>query len=267
MTLDPTRPPVRPFDRLAGLAIGAALTLATLAPAAARPLEETRQRGEISVCANPNALPYASEDPKTPGFQIEIARALAERLGMRLKIDWIVPRMRAGLVDCDFLMDTILGQGLLPGSIKATRPYHASGVALALAADAPPLTGYRSLREGMRIGTLMNSLASLVVSRTGATMVTFGFEDDLVQAVAGGKVTAAAVSAATVGYYNLTHPGQTLKLVHPDDEPELRWNVAVGLRRADEPMIAAMNDAVQALLADGTIARIYARYGIEHRRP
>jgi ABC-type amino acid transport substrate-binding protein len=146
-------------------------------------------------------------------------------------------------------------------------PYHASGVALAFASGTPVVSGYRKLHEGMKVGILMNSLASLVVSRTGATMVPFGFEDDLVRGIARGDVTAGAVSPATVGYYNLKHPEQPLSLVLAEDEPELRWNVAVGLRRADDPMVAAVNEALTALLADGTIAGIYARYGIEHRRP
>jgi ABC-type amino acid transport substrate-binding protein len=98
-------------------------------------------------------------------------------------------------------------------------------------------------------------------------MVPFGFEDDLVKGIARGDVTAGAVSPATVGYYNLKHPEQPLSLVLAEDEPDLRWNVAVGLRRADDPMVAAVNEALTTLLADGTIAGIYARYGIEHRRP
>jgi ABC-type amino acid transport substrate-binding protein len=52
-----------------------------------------------------------------------------------------------------------------------------------------------------------------------------------------------------------------------DSEPELRWNVAVGLRRADDALLDAVNAALKALLDDGTIRAIYARYGIEHRRP
>lgn len=233
----------------------------------ARSLADIRQAGELSVCANPRALPYASDDPRTPGFQIEIARALAQRLGVRLRVDWIVPRMRANAVDCDLLMDTIIDPALRSPSVRTSLPYQASGVALASARGTPTVTGYRQLREGMRIGIMMNSLASLVVSRSGAAMVPFGFEDDLVQGVVDGELTAGAVSPATAGYHNLRHPQQALSIVLPDDEPALRWNVAVGVRRADEPLLDAVNDAVTALLADGTIAAIYARYGIEHRRP
>ena len=248
---------------LAGLLLGG-----FTAPLSARPLAEVKLLGEISVCANPNALPFAADNEQTPGFQIEIARALAKRLGVRLKIDWIVPRMRANTVDCDFLMDTILRPGVQPPSIKTTVPYSASGVSLAFARGAPTVPNYKSLRDGMRVGVLMNSLASLIISKTGAAMVPFGFEDDLAQGVASGDVVAGALSPATIGYYNLKHPDQPLTLVHAeDDEAELRWSVAVGLRRADDAMLAAMNEAVSSLLADGTITGIYARYGIEHRRP
>ena len=120
----------------------------------------------------------------------------------------------------------------------------------------------------MRVGVMMNSLASLVVSRTGAAMVPFGFEDEMMEAVARGEVNAGAVSPASAGYYNIRHPNQPLTVVRAQDsEPELRWTVAVGLRRADDALIDAVNTALKGLLDDGTIRSIYARYGIEHRRP
>jgi ABC-type amino acid transport substrate-binding protein len=106
------------------------------------------------------------------------------------------------------------------------------------------------------------------VSKTGARMVPFGFEDDMLEAVGKSEVGAAAVSPASIGYYNLANPTRRVTLVHAEDsEPELKWTVAVGLRRADAPLVEAVNAAVAALIADGTIARIYAKYGVEHRRP
>src|SRR5437773_11045578 len=90
--------------RAASAVLGA---MTSTPPAHARPYEEIRTRGEISVCANPNALPYAANRPETPGFQIEIARAIARRLLVRLYIAWIVLFMPAATVDCDLLMDTI----------------------------------------------------------------------------------------------------------------------------------------------------------------
>ena len=236
--------------------------------AQARPLEEVRQKGEISVCANPNALPYASEKADAPGFQIEIARAIAAKLGVRLRVDWIVPTIRASTVDCDLLMDAIVDPAVRRQGVQLSTPYQTSGVSLVFAAGQAPVAAYRDLRVGTRVGVLMNSLASLIVSRTPASMVPFGFEDDLVNAVSRGEVHAGAVSPATIGYYNLTHPDSALRFSHAEDnEPELRWTVAVGMRRADAAMVEVINGALRALLAEGTLTTIYARYGVPHRAP
>jgi len=251
------------------VAISAAMSaMLAAAPAHSRPYEEIRTQGEISVCANPNALPYASDRPDTPGFQIEIARAVAERLGVRLHVDWIVPRMRAATVDCDMLMDTIARPEIQGPAIKLSVPYQTGGVALAFAPGQPTAASYSELKAGTRVGVMMNSLASMIVSKTAVRMVPFGFEDDMTAAVSKGDVDAAAISPASIGYYNLKNPDRKITLVHAEDtEPELKWVVAVGLRRADAPLVEAVNSAVSALIADGTIARIYAKYGVEYRRP
>jgi polar amino acid transport system substrate-binding protein len=249
-----------------GIAVG--LTLVSSVPGLAKSWEEIRTRGEVSVCANPNALPYASNRADSPGFQLEIARALAERLGVRLKVEWIVPRMRAATVDCDLLMDAITVPGVQPASIRLSQPYQMAGVSLAFGRGQTPASTYRDLEAGTRVGVIMNSLASLILSRTSAAMVPFGFEDDMLEALARGEVAAAAASAASIGYFNLKHPEFPLTLVHAEDsEPELRWSVAVGMRRADDALVERVNAALSGLVTDGTIAAIYARYGVAHRRP
>jgi len=45
--------------------------------------------------------------------------------------------------------------------------------------------------------------------------------------------------------------------------PELRWDVAVGIRKADDALVEAINAALDRMLAAGTIHRIYASYGID----
>jgi len=141
-------------------------------------------------------------------------------------------------------------------------------VPLAFGRDQQTASTYRVLRQGTRVGVIMNSLASLVISKTAATMIPFGFEADMLEALARGEIAAAAASAASIGYFNQKNPEAKLQLVHAeDDEPELRWPVAIGLRRADEELVQKVNAALAQLLADGTIAKIYARYGVAHRSP
>jgi polar amino acid transport system substrate-binding protein len=57
-----------------------------------------------------------------------------------------------------------------------------------------------------------------------------------------------------------------VRFVHAyDSEPELRWNLAVGLRRADAPFREAIDAAIDRLVADGTVEKIYTHYGVEYR--
>ena len=250
-------------------ALAAVALLASGAPAAeARPLGEIRERGTLTVCANPNALPHASNRVDEPGFQIEIARALAAKMGLKLAIDWIVPRMRASTVDCDILLDTIVSKDIDYRGMRLSIPYQLSGVSLGIAPGHPPIEKFSDIRPETRIGVMINSLESVMIGKNGARTVPFAFEDEMVIATARGEVYACASSPASIGYYNLRNPQARLTLVHAEDhEPELRWPLAIGMRRADDALVAAVDAALVQLLDDDTIAGIYAKYGVEHRRP
>jgi polar amino acid transport system substrate-binding protein len=240
------------------------------APLHARPLSEIKQNGSIALCANPNALPHATKKSEDmPGFQIEIGRALAQAMGVQLHVDWIIPRMRSVTVDCDILLDTIAMPEVLEGKVKLSHPYHQSGVALGLApGSSDDVKGFGDLKPGQKIGVMINSLASVLLGKRGLDISPYAFEDEMISDLAEGKLYACASSPASIAYYSFIHPESKLRVVYAyDSEPELRWNLAVGMRRADDAMLNAVNEAVDKLLADGTLKGIYARYGIEHRKP
>ncbi len=251
---------------IAAPAITAALLVA--APAPGRTLAEVQARGAISLCANPDALPHASNKADPPGFQIEIARALADALGLQLQIEWIVPRLRASLVDCDMLLDTIADPEVQRTPVKLSHAYQKSGVALALRSANASVRGFQDIAPGQRVGVMVNSLASKLLAQRGLRTVPYVFENDMVIDLAKGEIDACAVSPATIAYYIHIHPDAGLRYVHAYDfEPELRWNLAVALRRSDDPLLDAVNAALDKLIEDGTLARIYARYGADYRRP
>jgi polar amino acid transport system substrate-binding protein len=237
--------------------------------AMARPLASIESRGVISLCAHPNSLPFASRSGNPPGFQIEIARALAKELGVNLDLAWIVSPIQRRAADCDIILDTIVDQEALAESrVRVSKPYPRSGVALALPKDNDKVRAFADLDQGKRIGVQTGSLAHMFLEQRGVKTTPFGFEDEMIEALADGTLDGAAVSPATIGYFNLTQPQRAVRLLHAyEQEPHLSWNVAVGMRGSDEPLRAKMDAAVERLLADGTIRAIYARYGIEHRAP
>jgi len=61
--------------------VGAALAFLAQFPAQARTLAEIRQLGQISMCANEDALPFRPASSRTARLPVELGRAIAAGLG------------------------------------------------------------------------------------------------------------------------------------------------------------------------------------------
>jgi ABC-type amino acid transport substrate-binding protein len=249
--------------------LGCAVALGGLLNAAqARTLQEVKARGQLSMCAHPDALPFASEKGDPPGFQVELGRAIAEQLGVSLEMLWIKPRYRANLVNCDMLLDNINTPSLYEGKLLLSRPYHRTGIALGINGQSGDVKTFNDFKPNQKIGVMVGSLAQTLLGKRGLTTSPYAFEDDMLQDLAKGDLAGAAVSPGRLAWYIRNNPDAGLRLVHAyDSEPELAWQVSAGFRKSDQAMVDAANEALGKLLADGTIDRIYEKYGLEHRAP
>jgi polar amino acid transport system substrate-binding protein len=250
-------------------ALGGMLAIGLAGSAAsARPLAAIRDRGVLSLCAHANALPFASKTQDPPGFQIELGRALAHELGVTLQVEWVVSGIQFRIADCDIVLDTIaVPEAQAERRLDLSKPYQRSGVGLAVRSDAVSVGKFEDL-VGRRVAVQSRSLAGMLLGQRGVRLASFGFEEEMIEAVVRGEVDAAAVSPASAGYFNLRHPESPVRFVHAyDTEPELRWNLAVGLRRADPLFREAIDGAIDRLMADGTVRKIYAHYGVEYLPP
>ncbi len=107
-----------------------------------------RDRGEVVVSMDPANLPYSSARDDRPGFDVELARALADRLHLRLRIDWLdihretaVGALLEGRCDLAFGEavdpDAMADDEPLAGKIVHSRPYYATGYVLVRRKDGP----------------------------------------------------------------------------------------------------------------------------------
>ena len=80
-------------------------------------------------------------------------------------------------------------------------------------------------------------------------------------------MVAGLVPDAYAGWYLKLNPGAVKIADTYVPERDFRWNVAVSLRNADVALVEAVNQALDALIADRTIPNIFARYGITYRPP
>jgi polar amino acid transport system substrate-binding protein len=256
-----------------GFVIVAALCLAaaTAGPAAGAPLAEIRERGVLRVCAHPAALPFSSQEPGQPGIQLELAEAVAKKLGVRVHVDWILYTRHARRLECDALMGSIVqGGAARPDARRGprlTKPYAGGGYQLVVPASAPAVRGPEDIKNG-KIGVEHTSWPHYLLNTRGIPTGSYLNQTEILEAVAKGELAGGLVTGPYLGWFLKQHPGAAVRAVTGwVPEPELRWNVAVGLHGADQPLLDAVNRAIDQLLAAREIQAIFARYGVPYAPP
>lgn len=252
-------------------AIVAAL-FATVAPpllAGAETLAEIKRRGFFEACAHPDALPFSSQNSIPPGFQLDIARTIAEDLGVGLRVDWIVYTRHARVMNCDALLGAIVkDDGTGPRGTRLTIPYASSGWVLVLPKNSPPVIRFEDVPGDKGIGVQYASWVHYSLDTRKLKTRQFANDLEIMDAVSRGEISAGAVVNIYAGWYLHLQPGSGVTLAEGyTPEPDLRWNVALGLRAADAALMDAVNGILARRLADGTIAAIFARYGVPHLPP
>ncbi|WP_454643430.1 substrate-binding periplasmic protein [Bradyrhizobium liaoningense] len=237
-------------------------------PAQARTLDAIRASGVIGLCAHPNSLPFARKTGEPPGFQVELGQVMARELGVALRLDWIITQYQMRSAGCDILLDVIADREAQGETrLRISNPYYRTGVALAVPSSSP-LTSFKSLNEKTKVGVQVGSIAAMIIGQRRVPLSTFGFESDSLEAVSNREIDAAAVTPTAAGYFNLTHPDNPLRILDRDESvADLNWNVAVGMIRPDDALREAIDRALERLRSDGTIDRIYRRYGIVLQAP
>ena len=151
--------------------------------------------------------------------------------------------------------------------LQLSKPYYRTGIVLAVRPDSP-ITRAETIDPHAKVGVMGSSIASMTFNQRGLTTSAFGFEDEMLQALADKEIEGAVVSRAAAGYFNMTHPGQAVRMVDIDElEPDFSWDVSVGMSKPDKELRAAINSALDQLTADGTIKRIYAEHGVDLKPP
>ena len=236
--------------------------------AQARSLDAIRDSGVLGLCAHPNSLPFANKAGDPPGFQIELGNAFARELGVSLRPDWIITQYQMRSAGCDILLDVIADREAQGETrLRISKPYYRTGVALAVPSSSA-LTSFKSLNGSTKVGVQVGSVAAMIIGQRRVPTSTFGFETDSLDAVSNHEIDAAAVTPTVASYFNLTHPDKALRILDRDESvADLNWNVAVGMVRPDDALREAIDGALERLRNDGTIERIYGRYGVVLQAP
>lgn len=276
-----------PVRLLGSIALACGLLAALTA--AADELEAVRAKGEIRVAVYNDFPPYSAAGK---GIDVEMAQAIAGKLGVRADLVWF---------NADENMDDDLRNMIWKGhylggrtaqlmmhvpvdpllqesndKVRIFAPYHREQLAFA--------------RNTLRIPNLagMAGLEAFTREKVGAETATIA--DDFLMGAFGGRIrenvvhfknlaeAAAALKAGQVaavmgplgeleGAVGRGAPNIAIQPFRPSGLAVSSWNLGVAVKEDNPDLAAAVEQAIRALTADGTVQRIFAGQGVTHTAP
>lgn len=228
---------------------------------------ETVTAGKLTVATSPDFAPYEfyaiGEDgaPTLAGFDMAIASYIADYMGLELEVipmdfDGVLSELATGNVDLGLA-------GLSPDPTRADAMdfsdiYYQGGQSLVTVADkADSIKSFDDVNKpeisvGAQIGSIQMDLAN--ENTPNADIVALPKVTDLISELIGGKMDAAFIETAVAESYKTNYPDLTLVLDVPYDVA----GSAVGIKKGNEALKNAVNEAIAAAIKDGSMDRFVA---------
>ena len=236
---------------------------------AADHLAEIKRRGVLRWGADAEGgAPYVYPNPGKPeeliGFEVDLAAALAARLGVKAEMvqnqwDQLIPAVDRGNFDIilNGLELTVENQQ----HIAMSRPYFVYAQQLMTRRETDGIVRLDDLK-GKAVGVLSGTAAQRMVEAVPGVDARIypgnveGFRD-----LKAKRIEAVLFDLPIALHYAKDEP--TLKFA---GEPFAPGYYAIGVRQQDVTLLAALNRAIEELANDGTLEQIYRKYGLWDER-
>jgi len=207
--------------------------------------------------------PYVFQDAhdtgRLVGFEVELAEALARRLGLRAEFvqnDWqtLLPSLERG--DFDIALNGLEVTPARRARVAFTRPYYAFSETLIVRRETTGVHGLADLR-GQRVGTLDGSLAlDLLAAAPRVEIVRYEGVEEPYLDLERGRLVAVLLDNIIAARYGLTRPA----LRAAGTVGEGVYAIAV---RPDQPgVLTAVDGALAALMRGGELGAILGRWNL-----
>ncbi|HEX9046818.1 MAG TPA: ABC transporter substrate-binding protein/permease [Verrucomicrobiae bacterium] len=243
----------------------ALLLLAAASLACADTLQHIQQAGALKWGADAEGgAPYVFPDPQQPekliGFEVEIADALARKLGVRAQMvqnqwDGLVPGLQRG--NFDIVLNGLEITDEHRAQVGMSQPYYVYSQQIITRKDNDSLTNLAALK-GHAVGTLSGTVAQRLLEQAGGVDVrVYPGQVEPFRDLNNGRIDAVMLDRPIAVYYLTKEP--QLKM---SGEPFAPGYYGIGVRKEDESLLLALNKAIAELQADGTLEKIYRKWDV-----
>ena len=214
--------------------------------------------GTLVMATNAEFPPYEYyEDGDIVGIDVEIAKAIAAKLGMELQIedmafDAIIPAVTSGKADFGAAGMTVTEER--QRSVEFTDTY-ANSNQVAIVKEDSDITGSDALAGkiiGVQLGTTGDALATEIKD---ATVERYNKGLEAVQSLTQGKIDAVVIDQATAEAFVKKTEG--IKIL---EEKMSEEEYAIAIKKGNMELVEKMNEAIKELKEEGKIDKIVAKY-------
>jgi len=208
---------------------------------------------------------FRDENNELVGFDIDLANAVGEYLGIEIEfqtIDWPMKEMELNQGNIDLIWNGYTITDARKEKVDFTNPYLNNNQVVAVMADSG-ITTLADL-EGKVVAAQTDSSALEAIDSmpeirdSFADLVTQDTNDMCILELEGGRSDAVVADSVLLNYV-ISHKGDPsqFKILEEDFGTE---EFAVGVRKEDTTLLNALNEALDALKADGTTAEISIKW-------
>ena len=248
---------------LAVFMLASVLTMAVSAKDSDDLPETIQERGTIIVGLEGDWAPwsYVDENDELTGYDVEVAKAIADKLGVEIQIvpgewDGLFAGMDAGRYD--MVVNGVEVTEERADKYDFSTPYAYIRTALIVKGDNDSIKTFEDLKGKKTANSIASTYMNLAESY-GATCYGVSTLDETLTMVLQGRVDATLNAIVSFTDYMAQHPDSNLKVVATTEDAS---NVAIPMRKGDETasLREAVNKAIDELREDGTLSELSTRF-------
>ena len=228
-------------------------------------LQKVLDAGVLQVGVEGNWVPYVynDEDGNLVGFEVEIAKAIAEKLGVEANFNvadsW--DGVLAGL-EADRYDVVICGAGPTPErkeKYEVASPYGEQVVALVCRADDDSIQSFADIK-GKTSANSLSSSSGKIARSYGANLVEASLEQAMMM-IRDKRADCQVNDAYAINEYIKKNPDANLRIAayyEPKEQYEIQS--APIIKKGNVALCEAIDKAVKEIIADGTAKKICEKY-------